>query len=164
MIAVDSNSLESSIHDSAGDVFVRVESTTFGNGVAELWYGTNVVGGADTVTVSHTGAIAVAEYSGVMSIDTATAQAGLGSKIATGPAAPPAAANDLVLGVGGQSYAGTGYSAGSGFALRGQAEYNWAWCIALEDTVDASTAAPSMSLTSGAWGYFGAIVAAFHAG
>ena len=164
MVAVESNSLEATMQDSLGNTFVRVASTPFGNGVVELWYTTNIVGGADTLTAGHTGALTFAEYSGVMSIDQTAVKAGVASKLTAGPTAAMTMPGELVVGAGGQSYAGAGYTAGTGFALRGQAEYNYGWCVGLEDELASSTAGQSMSLSSGSYGYFGAVVATFHAG
>ena len=99
-----------------------------------------------------------------MSIDQTAVRASVGSKLTAGPSAALAGPGDVVIGVGGQSYAAAGYTAGTGFALRAQAEYNWAWCVGLEDQAAASTAGQSMAMTSGSSGYFGAIVATFHGG
>lgn len=164
VVAVESNSPEASVHDSLGDVFVRVASTPFGNGQVELWYTTNIRGGADTITAAHKGAIAVAEYSGVMSIDQTAVRASVGSRLTAGPTASLTNVGDVVIGAGGQSYAAGGYSAGSGFALREQAEYSFGWCIGLEDEQASSSAGQSMSMLSGASGYYGAVLATFRAG
>ena len=164
VVAVESNSPEASVHDSLGDIFVQVASTPFGNGQVELWYTTNVRGGADTVTAAHKGAIAFAEYSGVMSIDQTAVRASVASKLTAGPTAPLSNLGDVVIGAGGQSYAAGGYTAGSGFALRAQAEYSYAWCVGLEDKQATSSAAQTMSMLSGASGYYGAVLATFRAG
>ena len=68
---------------------------------------------------------------------------------------------DLVVGVAGQSYNGSGFSAGSGFTLREQAASEWDETVGLEDTVATSQAGQSVTMTSGGSGYYGTVLAAF---
>jgi len=93
-----------------------------------------------------------------------TNASGSSSALHAGPTAAIGGAGELVVGVGGQSNAGSGLTAGSGFTLRESAVSNW-WAVnGLEDSLSSSTAGQSMAMASGSSQYFGAVVAVFKAG
>jgi PKD repeat protein len=154
------------VSDSLNGAWTAASSLAYGNGYVDLYYLQDSRAGTDTVTVAGSAALTVAEYSGVAStaaLDQVASGSTTGSALKAGPTAAIGEAGELVVGVGGQTYAGTGFSAGTGFTLRESAISNWLHAGGLEDMPSGSAAGQSMTLGSGSSGYGGAIVAVFKA-
>jgi PKD repeat protein len=154
------------VSDSLNGAWTAASSLAYGNGYVDLYYLQDSRTGTDTVTVAGSAALTVAEYSGVAStaaLDQVASGSTTGSTLKAGPTAAIGEAGELVVGVGGQTYAGTGFSAGTGFTLRESAISNWLHAGGLEDMPSGSAAGQSMTLGSGSSGYGGAIVAVFKA-
>lgn len=154
------------VSDSLNGAWAAASSLAYGNGYVDLYYLQNSRAGTDTVSVAGSAALTVAEYSGVAStaaLDQIASGSTTGSTLKAGPTAAIGEAGELVVGVGGQTYAGSGFSAGTGFILRESAISNWLYAGGLEDTSSGSAAGQSMTLGSGSSGYGGAIVAVFKA-
>jgi PKD repeat protein len=154
------------VSDSLNGAWTAASSLAYGNGYVDLYYLQDSRAGTDTVTVAGSAALTVAEYSGVAStaaLDQVASGSTTGSTLKAGPTAAIGEAGELVVGVGGQTYAGTGFSAGTGFTLRESAISNWLHAGGLEDMPSGSAAGQSMTLGSGSSGYGGAIVAVFKA-
>lgn len=156
----------SGVSDSLNGAWTAASSLAYGNGYEDLYYLQNSKAGTVTVTVAGSGALTVAEYSGVAAtaaLDQVAGGSTTGSTLKAGPTAAIGEAGELVVGVGGQTYAGTGFSAGTGFTLRESALSNWLYAGGLEDMSSSSAAGQSMTMGSGGSGYGGAIVAVFKA-
>jgi PKD repeat protein len=156
----------SGVSDSLNGAWTAASSLAYGNGYVDIYYLQDSKSGSVTVTVAGSGALSVAEYSGVATtaaLDQVASGSTTGSTLEAGPTAGIGEAGELVVGVGGQTYAGTGFSAGTGYTLRESAISNWLYAGGLEDMSAGSAAGQSMTLGSGSSGYGGAIVAVFKA-
>jgi chitodextrinase len=105
-----SNIGSAAVSDSMGDLFVSVSAPNIWSGTysAQVFYATNISGGADTVTVafrnsvSSFGVIYVHEYSGISvvnPVDVTAAASGSSATLNSG-SATTTAANDLIFGAG----------------------------------------------------------------
>jgi hypothetical protein len=155
-----------SVSDNLNGAWTKLASVAYGNGHVELYYLANSKAGNITVTVNAAEAVTIAEYSGVATtspVDQSATKAGVvsGSSTTAGPTTSTAAANELVIGISGQTNVGSGYTAGTGFTLRASATFNWDYVNGLEDALSSSTVGQSMTMKTGAGGYYGAIVAVF---
>ncbi len=158
------------VSDSLNGAWTEAVSQPYGNGHVDLWYLQGSKAGSDTVTVSgSSGAITIAEYAGIAATgalgEVAAGTTG-GITLQAGPTAAIGEAGELVVGVGGQTYVGSGFTAGSAFTLREQAVSNYLDAAGLEDTLSASALGQymTMGVPSGAatgQGYAGAVVAVF---
>jgi chitodextrinase len=112
--------------DSRGDTFVNVGTpVSWGSGYsAQVFYASNIAGGADTVTASFRtsvtsfGVVYVHEYAGISAVnpvDVTASASGSSSSLNSGPATTTSA-NDLVFGAGVSDNTVT--AAGSGFVSR----------------------------------------------
>ncbi len=156
----------SGVADSLNGSWTRATALAYGNGHVDLYYLLGSKGGSDTVTVTGSAALTVAEYSDIAAtaaLDQDATGSTTGSTLKAGPTAAIGGSGELVVGVGGQTYAGSGFSAGSGFTLRESAISNWLFTGGLEDTTSASAVGQSMTMASGSSGYGGAVVAVFKA-
>jgi PKD repeat protein len=154
------------VSDSLNGAWTAASSLAYGNGYVDLYYLQDSKSGTVTVTVAGSAALTVAEYSGVATsaaLDQVASGSTTGSTLKAGPTAAIGEAGELVVGTGGQTYAGTGFSAGTGFALRESAISNWLYAGGLEDMSASSAAGQSMTMGSGSSGYGGGIVAVFKA-
>lgn len=154
------------ITDTRSNTWVKIDSVDSGSVNVELWYVKNCAAGANTVTVSYSGAggsiaAAAAEYS---SIDTASpldqkAKAS-GSGTAADSGATPATtrSNELIVAVVGSSAAVT-FTAGASFTER--EDTNNVESVTIEDRVVTSTGTYSGTATLSASNPWGAIVATF---
>jgi hypothetical protein len=121
-----SNTASATLTDSRGDAFVSVSPPTAwgGSSNAQIFYASNIAGGANTVTVSFRNAVSsygviyVHEYAGISPsnpVDVTVAASGSGPSLNSG-SATTTTANDLIFGAGVSSNVVT--AAGSGFISR----------------------------------------------
>jgi titin len=156
------------VSDNVNGAWTKALSEPYGNGYVELWYFAGSAAGSVKVTITGTsGALGVAEYSGV-AVSSALDQVAGGSGVNTttlraGPTAAIGGTGELVLGIGGEPYVGSGFTVGTGFTLREQANSAYLYNTGLEDELSTSSSGQSMTMT-GTTGYYGAIVAVFKAG
>ena len=138
------------VTDSLGDHFVSVSAPTIWSGgySAQVFYATNILGGADTVTatfrnsVSSFGIVYAHEYAGISvanPVDVTVAASGSSSSLSSG-IATTTSANDLIFGAGVSDNAVT--AAGSGFTARDMAYGN-----ITEDRTASSTGSYSATAT-----------------
>jgi RHS repeat-associated protein len=152
------------VSDNVNGAWSKVKSEAYGNGHVELWDFPDSGAGSVTVTVKGTNsAFTIAEYSGVVTsspLDQMVGGSGVNTtKLSAGPTAAIGGAGELVIGIGGQTDPGSGYTAGTGFTLREQGVDDYAWANALEDMLSSSAVGQSMTMASAVSGYYGAIVA-----
>ncbi|MGA8014748.1 MAG: family 16 glycosylhydrolase [Candidatus Dormiibacterota bacterium] len=161
LVLGEDSSGTATVTDSAGDTWATDASTAYGNGEVQT-FSTIARGGSDTISVSRAGALSLAEYSGYGPLGQTATTSGVNTTSLTGGQTVTLSdSGDLVVGVAGQSYNGSGFSAGSGFTLREQAASEWDETVGLEDTVATSQAGQSVTMTSGGSGYYGTVLAAF---
>lgn len=119
----------SSVVDSAGNTYYEAVTVDTDTGVAlSIWYAMNCVGGANTVTVTWSGAtistIAIHEYSGLLTsgaLDkTASADSGgvAGTSASSGSTATTTVATELVFGATASANNAGGFTAGADFTER----------------------------------------------
>jgi hypothetical protein len=92
-----------SVQDSAGNVYSRAIGTTTGTGLRQtIYYAPNIVGGANTVTVTFNRAanhpdIRILEYRGVTTLDVAAGASGRSATPSSG-SVTTTAPNELIFG------------------------------------------------------------------
>jgi len=117
----DTTSTVQSVKDSLGNTYSLAIGPTIGTGLQEsIYYATNIVGGANTVTVTFNQSangpdLRILEYRGVTTLD-AKAGASGNSTAANSGSATTTSANELIFGA--DMVATTTGSAGSGFTSR----------------------------------------------
>jgi hypothetical protein len=109
------------VQDTAGNVYTRAIAPTVGAGLQQsIYYAPNIIGGANSVTVTFNGAapypdIRILQYRGVSAVDTTAGASGSGTTTNSG-AATTTSNNALVFGASMVSSWTTG--AGTGFTAR----------------------------------------------
>ena len=117
----DSTSTVQSVKDSAGNSYSLAIGPTSGTGVRQsIYYAANIVGGANTVTVTFNQAAAypdirILEYRGVTTLDATAGASGTATAASSG-AATTTVANELIFGA--NTVATGNKSAGTGFTSR----------------------------------------------
>ncbi|MGA8016737.1 MAG: RHS repeat-associated core domain-containing protein, partial [Candidatus Dormiibacterota bacterium] len=146
--------------------WTRAKSEAYGNGHVDLYYFQGSAAGPDTVTIAGgSAAITIAEYAGVAStsaLDQVAGNSGTGTTLQAGPTSSIGGAGELVVGSGGETYAGSGFTAGTGFTLQEQALDAYLYNAGVEGKLSSSSSGQSMTM-GGTSGYYGAVVAVFKA-
>ncbi|MGA8015886.1 MAG: RHS repeat-associated core domain-containing protein [Candidatus Dormiibacterota bacterium] len=155
------------VSDTLNGSWTRAKSEAYGSGHVDLYYYQGSAAGPDTVSIAGgSAAFTIAEYAGVASTSALDQVAGHASvntsTLSAGPTSSIGGAGELVLGVGGEPYAGSSFSAGSGFTLEEQALDPYLYSVGLESELSSSSSGQSMTM-GGTSGYWGAIVAVFKA-
>ncbi|MGA8014861.1 MAG: RHS repeat-associated core domain-containing protein, partial [Candidatus Dormiibacterota bacterium] len=154
------------VSDTLNGSWTRAKSEAYGNGHVDLYYFQGSAAGPDTVTIAGgSAAITIAEYAGVAStsaLDQVAGNSGTGTTLQAGPTSSIGGAGELVEGSGGETYAGSGFTAGTGFTLQEQALDAYLYNAGVEGKLSSSSSGQSMTM-GGTSGYYGAIVAVFKA-
>ena len=154
------------VSDTLNGSWTRAKSEAYGNGHVDLYYFQGSAAGPDTVTIAGgSAAITIAEYAGVAStsaLDQVAGNSGTGTTLQAGPTSSIGGAGELVVGSGGETYAGSGFTAGTGFTLQEQALDAYLYNAGVEGKLSSSSSGQSMTM-GGTSGYYGAIVAVFKA-
>jgi Protein of unknown function (DUF4038)/IPT/TIG domain/Putative collagen-binding domain of a collagenase/Abnormal spindle-like microcephaly-assoc'd, ASPM-SPD-2-Hydin/Fibronectin type III domain len=117
----DTSATVQQVKDSAGNVYSLAIGPTSGTALRQsIYYSANILGGANTVTVTFSQAatypdIRILEYRGVSSLDVTSGGSGNGRSTSSGPATTNFA-NELVFGA--NTVATTTNAAGTGFTSR----------------------------------------------
>ena len=154
------------VSDTLNGSWTRAKSEAYGNGHVDLYYFQGSAAGPDTVTIAGgSAAITIAEYAGVAStsaLDQVAGNSGTGTTLQAGPTSSIGGAGELVVGSGGETYAGSGFTAGTGFTLQEQALDAYLYNAGVEGKLSSSSSGQSMTM-GGTSGYYGAVVAVFKA-
>ncbi len=149
----DTISTVQSVRDSAGNTYLLAIGPTKGNGLQQsIYYAKNIVGGANTVTVTLNQAapyvdVRILEYGGVNTLDVVAGASGSGTTSNSGPATTTGP-NELI--VGANMVSSVSIAAGAGFTLRVKTPNDG---DVAEDMVAASagTYSATATLSSGNW-------------